>query len=88
MASPKPPLSLQPLTIEDLNDDLNILPISESTLQLQVDTLNVLEKRVPLNSFTPDRQRKIKNYYRFSATRMNSNAEVIAKRTNDTLDIV
>lgn len=69
-------------------DDTNYLVIPEATLQLQVDTLNVLEKRVDITSFTPERQEEIKNYYRFSADRYNSNIPTIAKRTTDTLDIV
>ncbi len=69
-------------------DDVTYLIIPEDTLQLQVDTLNVLERRVDVSTFTPERQEQIKNYYRFSAFRQNSDSSKIAKRTTDTLDIV
>jgi hypothetical protein len=82
------PLLRQPLTEEDLNDDLNVLPIPDDVLQLQVDALNVLENRVDINDFPEDYQEKIKEYYRFSATRMTTDNSKIAKRTVDTLDIV
>ena len=78
----------RPYTIADLVDDENYLIIPQETLQLQVDTLNVLEKRVPIDTFSPERQIEIKHYYRFSATRSNSNHPIIAKRTRDTLDII
>ena len=74
--------------IADLVDDQNYLVIPQETLQLQVDTLNVLERRLALDTFSPERQIEIKNYYRFSATRANSNQPTIAQRTRDTLDIV
>jgi len=76
------------LVIADLIDDQNYLIIPEEELQLQVDTLNVIENRVPLESFPPERQIIIQNYYRFSGTRMNSNQPRIAKRTRDTFDII
>ena len=91
MASPQQLLTLlplPPLTETDLNDDLNLLPIPPDVLQLQVDMLNVVEGRVNINTFPEDYQNKIKYYYQFSATRMNTQNSKIAKRTNDTLDIV
>jgi len=69
-------------------DDVNYLIIPEATLQLQVDTLNVLEGRVDMSTFSPERQQEISNYYRFSATCQNSDSSKVAKRTHDTLDIV
>lgn len=75
------------LTKEDIKG-YSALPIPEDELQLQVDTINVLEKRVEIETFPKEYQEKIKNYYRFSATRMYTQNSVIAKRTNDTLDIV
>ena len=78
----------RPYVIADLVDDQNYLVIPEETLQLQVDTLNVLEKRVDITTFTPERQMEINNYYRFSATRSNSNHPIVAQRTRDTFDIV
>lgn len=78
----------RPYTIADLIDDVNYLVIPEETLQLQVDTLNVLEQRVDITTFSPERQEAIRNYYRFSAFRQNSDSPKIAKRTLDTLDAV
>ena len=78
----------RPYTIADLKDDTNYLPIPTDTLQLQVDCLNVIENRVPIENFTPDYQQQILNYYRFSATRANSNVPTIAKRTTDTFEII
>ena len=76
------------LTLADLDDDLNVLPIPLEIFQIELDTLNVLEGRVDINDFPPDYQEEIKNYYRFYGTRYNSKNVKIAKRTNDTLDIV
>ena len=80
---------LPPLTIADLNDDASYLPIPEATLQLQVDTLNVIEGRLPLSSFPPERQEDIKNYYRFSADFQNRRSpQKAAQMTPDTLDLI
>lgn len=78
----------KPLTKQDLMDNLNYLPIPEDTLQLQVDTLNVYQGLVPMESFSPDYQEKIKNYYRFSATRMNTDTSKPAPMTITTLDLL
>jgi len=79
---------MRPYTIADLVDDQSYLIIPEETLQLQADTLNVLEKRVPIETFPIERQIDIKNYYRFSAGRQNSNQPRVANRTHDTLDLI
>lgn len=39
---------------------------SQDTTQLQVDAINVLEKRIELSLFSTAYQQKIKNYYRFA----------------------
>ena len=78
----------RPYTIADLLDDANYLPIPNDILQLQVDCLNVLENRVQIETFEPEYQQQILNYYRFSATRSNSDQYRIAKRTSDTFDII
>jgi len=81
--------SQQPrLTLMDLDDDLNLFPIPPEILDIQLDALNVLEGVVDITDFSPERQRDIKNYYRFYGTRYNSKNVKIANRTNDTLDIV
>lgn len=81
-------LDLPPYNKEDLKDDLNTFAIPPDVLQLQVDALNVLEDKVDISTFPKDYQEKIINYYRFSATRMNTQEDRIAKRTNDTMDII
>lgn len=58
------------------------------TQKLQLDMINVVEGRVPIETFEPEYQKKIKDYYRFSATRATTQYPVCAKRTRDTLDIV
>ena len=86
------PLSLAPktpITTADLKDDANYLIIPQDTLQLQADTINMIEGRLPPSSFTPERQQQILNYYRFSADFQNKNSpQKPAKRTNDTLDLI
>jgi hypothetical protein len=61
---------------------------NEEILKLQNDVIDVLEKRVDINSFPKEYQEKIKNYYKFSGTAYVSSKPVVAKRTNNTLDIV
>lgn len=80
----------RPLVIADLMDDSNYFPIPDDTLQLQVDTLNVLEDRVAIETFPPERQELIKNYYRYSADRQNRRSpwHAFAKMTRDTLDLI
>ena len=82
------PLVPRPLTKEDLIDYTNYLPIADSVLDLQADVLNVTQGRVDIESFPLEYQDKLRAYYQFSATRLNTDANKIAKRTIDTLDIV
>lgn len=77
-----------PLTAEDLSDTIFDMEITQSELQLQADTLNVLEGRLSINDFTPERRIEIKNYYRFSASRTTSRSNVLAKRIRSTLEII
>ena len=63
-------------------------PIPEDVLRLQTDVCDVEEGRVDINTFEPEYQEKIKNYYRFEGHRQNSKSKNIAQRTNDTLDII
>ena len=81
-------LSLPPLPEFDQSTNPFALPIPDDVLQLQTDTVNVMENRVPLSSFPPEYQKKIKNYYRFTGHRQNSKSHNIVKRTRDTLDII
>ena len=81
-------LSRPPLTKADLMDDQNVLPIPDDILQLQVDTLNVYQGLVPMESFDAEYQTRIMNYYRFSATRMNTNNSKPAPMTITTMDLL
>lgn len=71
---------------EQIGDD--ILGIEPDVLQLRNDALDVLEGRVDILSFSEDYQKKIKDYYRFSATRYGSKYGLIARRTPNTLEII
>ena len=90
MAIPIPPSSLPPLTKEDLTvpTDAIVPSYTDEELQLQTDTINVLENRLPMSHFSSERQTEIINYWRFSATRQNSKSDNIAQRTFNTLDII
>jgi hypothetical protein len=80
---------LAPISIADLNDDATYLVIPTDTLQLQADTVNVIENRVPISSFSPERQQQIMDFYRFSADFQNRRSpQKPAKRTVDTLDLI
>jgi len=69
-------------------DDPYPFPIPEDELQLEVDTANVVEGRVDINTFPLDYQQKIKYFYRFSATRHMSNDGTIANMTSSTFDLI
>lgn len=90
MANPRQYLNQRvPITVADLVDDANYLIIPHDTLQLQADTLNVVEGIVSINTFPPERQQQIENYYRFSANFQNRRSpQKPAKRTPDTLDLI
>jgi len=78
-----------PITIADLIDDANYLEIPTDTLQLQADTVNVLEGRLPISNFSQERQQQIMNYYRFSADFQNPRSpQKPAKMMRDTLDLI
>ena len=77
------------LTIADLYDDANYLVIPTDILQLQVDTLNVLQGNLSISTFPTEYQQKIMDYYRFSADFQNRRSpQKPAKRTTDTLDLI
>lgn len=78
-----------PLTTADLGFNPEEVPIEPpEELQLACDAINVVEGRVPLSSFPPDYQNKIKTFYQFSATRYTTDQPIIARRIRETLDIV
>jgi hypothetical protein len=62
--------------------------IPDETVQLGTDVINVLEGRVPLSSFNPVYQIKIKNFYRFSATRYTSDVSKRVQRIRETIEII
>ena len=88
MANPIMPLPLPPLTKEDLMDDSLPFAVDPVLLQLQVDTLNVLENRVDINTFDPEYQQTMLHYYQFSATRNTTKTSKVAPRSTDTLEIL
>jgi len=57
---------MPPLTVEDLKVAYALNAPHKQTLQLQVDAINVLENRVDMDTFPPEYQKLIKNYYRFT----------------------
>ena len=73
-------------------DDITMNPfpfaVPEDVRQLQADCLNVFEGWVELDTFEPDYQKKILDYYRFYGRQQNSKSKNLVNRTNDTLDIV
>ena len=71
---------------EQIGDD--ILGVPEDVQKLRLDTLSVLEGRVPIESFDPAYQKLMKDYYKYSALRYGSRYGAIAKRTRNTLDAV
>ena len=74
------PVKLPPITVEELNtDSLTVIP--RDVLQLQVDTINVVEGRVELSTFPPDYQNKIQNYYRFAPLTPQSQKGAIAQKS-------
>jgi len=69
---------------EQIGDDP--LGVPEDIEQLRLDAVNVLEGRVDIKTFDTDYQERIKNYYRFSATRYASKYSIVVKRNPNTLE--
>ena len=88
MADLIPLLSLPPLTSSDFNFDTDPFPIPPDRIQLEADTINVLEGRVLISTFSPEYQLKIKHFYQFVPMRQGSKNQNIAKRTRETMDLV
>lgn len=76
----------QIISPEQIGDD--ILGVPPDVKKLRTDAIDVLEGRVDINSFDEEYQKKIKDYYKFSATRYGSKYGMVAKRTINTLDII
>jgi hypothetical protein len=85
---------LEPFTVNEIGRvskvPTNTSPHSptDDILQLQTDTINVLEKRIDIQSFPLEYQNKIKNYYRFSGSSYISGDSSMAKMTKDTMDLI
>ena len=88
MAKPLKLLPFPKYVPQDLATTQLVFIPDPDVLQLQSDVLNVLEGRVKITTFDPKYQKKIKDYWRFSATVQNSKSNNLANRTNDTLDLV
>ena len=88
MATPAQLSPLLPLTKEDFDWTTTPLEEDPDVEQIQVDVSNVVEGRVALSSFPEAYQEKIKNYYRFSATRHSTGEFLSANTTRDTMDLV
>jgi hypothetical protein len=73
---------------EQIGEEVLAHDIPDDVRQLRIDAISVLEGRVDINTFDEDYQKKIKDYYRFSATRYGSKYGKVAKRTKNTLDII
>jgi hypothetical protein len=64
------------------------LGVPEDVQQLRLDAMCVLEGKVDINTFEPEYQEKIKNYYKYAGRRYGSRYGLVAQRTRHTLDIV
>jgi len=78
--------TLQTMGPEQIGDD--VLGVPDDVKQLRLDAVNVLEGRVDINTFDEAYQKKIKDYYKYSALRYGSKYGAVAKRTRNTLDII
>jgi len=81
-----PLYTLQEISPEQIGDDP--LGVPDDVLQLRLDAVNVLEGRIDIDTFDEPYQQKIKDYYRYSATRYASKYCIVVKRNRNTLDAV
>ena len=90
MANPQPILSPQPYSMADMPfpSPAEVPSESPDQLQLQLDTCNVVEGRVPIENFSPVYQKKIKDYYRFAASKNYVKYTMHPKLIRETLDNV
>ena len=90
MGNPQQLYKLQPLPV--MGDELSSFPsyteVPPDILQLEADTINVLQGIVALSTFTPYYQNKIKSFYRFSADRFRSYQNINIAKTYNTQDII
>lgn len=89
MANQKQLLDLKPYESNDVPMPNEVVPQDPpDILQLKVDIINVIEGRTLIESFTPEYQEKIKNYYRFYGQRSSPKYPFYPKMIRSTLDIV
>lgn len=81
------PLPLETITPADVNAD-SVFQKSDYQLQLEADVVNVMEGRVDIATFNPERQKIIKDYYRFSAREFNKYLSYIPPRIRSTMEII
>lgn len=79
---------LQPITPEEISDTPFALAVPPDILQLQADTINVLEGAIDIKSFPLEYQNKIRNFYRFSADQFTSTQNLKIARDRTTGDIL
>jgi len=90
MANRRQLLSLSPYEVSDYpSGSPDVVPNDPpDVLQLKADIINVIEGRVPIESFTPEYQKKIKSYYRFYGQRSSPKQPFYPKMIRQTLDII
>lgn len=90
MANPQQLFSLSPYNSSEFDTSTpdQVPNDPPDVVQLKIDIINVIERRVSLDSFPTDYQQKIKNYYRFYGQRSNPKEPFYPKMIRQTLDIV
>ncbi len=87
-------INLEPFLTSDIGRvggiPVNTNPHSppDDILKLQTDVINVLEKRVDINSFEIEYQQRIKSYYQFSGTAVLTGHPSAIKMTKNTMDLI
>jgi hypothetical protein len=83
---------LAPLTPEEVSFPNYPITTPPDILQLQADTANVVEGRVPLSDFDPDYQERIKTYYKTYGRRKQvggmASGNPSCRMMRETLDLV
>jgi len=89
MSKPKiyQPLPLEKLKPADVDAD-SVFQKPQDRLKLEADVANVIEGRVNIETFDLEYQKKIKDFYRFSAREFNKYLSYIPPRIREILEIV
>lgn len=90
MANQQQLLNLSPYEISDVPaPSPDVVPQDPPDIvQLKLDIINVLEDRVPMSSFTPEYQAKIRNFYRFYGQRSIPSNPLHPRMTRSTLEAI